>query len=122
MLIPRIFFLLVLTATLASLIIFFFFNTSPPILKNAAISLQEDAYIDIDFLKINEDLNDFKLQIVGIPQKGIIKGSPPNVIYQPNENYFGPDEIKYQAWLGKKRSNIGVISLSIKAVNDFPIA
>jgi len=119
---PRIFLFLVLTAILVSLITFFLFNNSPPILKNAAITLQEDTDIDIDFLKINEDLNDFKLQIVGNPQKGLIKGSPPNVTYQPNENYFGPDEIKYQAWLGEKRSNIGVISLSIKPVNDFPIA
>ncbi|MBT4526831.1 MAG: tandem-95 repeat protein [Deltaproteobacteria bacterium] len=122
MLLPRTFFFLVLTATLISLIAFFFFNTSPPILKNAALTLQEDASIDIDFLKINEDLNDFKLHIVKFPQNGKIEGSPPNVTYRPNENYFGSDEIEYQAWLNRKRSNIGVISLSIKPVNDFPVA
>ncbi len=64
MLLPRTLFFLVLTATLVSIITFFFFNTSPPILKNADINLEEDAYVGINLLQINDKLNDFKLRIV----------------------------------------------------------
>jgi serine-type D-Ala-D-Ala carboxypeptidase/endopeptidase (penicillin-binding protein 4) len=107
---------LVLSAT------FFYFNPSPPVLNNHQIIFQEDNFTSIDLLKINKDLNGFKLQIVGTPKNGNIEGSLPYFFYRPNKDYFGYDAIQYQAKLKDKKSNVATISFDIKPENDRPIA
>lgn len=116
------FIFIVVTTSLVLATTFFYFNPSPPALKNHQITLQEDNFTSIDLLRINEDLNGYQLQIVGLPQNGNIEGTLPYFFYRPKENYYGSDHIRYQARFKDMKSNIATISFNILPVNDKPIA
>lgn len=120
MVLPRTLYYLLVTATAAVLIVFFLFRNSPPILKNHDFSLNEDSYTAINLSKFNEGAKKFKLHVTKSPKNGIIKGTPPYLVYTPNPNFNGYDEFSYQARLNDLQSNTGIISFQILSINDSP--
>jgi len=55
------------------------------------------------------------------PAHGTLSGIAPDLIYTPNENYYGQDNFSYQAVYGKAVVEASV-NLTINPVNDVPVA
>jgi hypothetical protein len=59
---------------------------------------------------------------VGAPTHGTLDGTPPNLTYQPNTNYFGPDSFTFTVSDGQTNSELATVSLTVRPVNDAPVA
>lgn len=55
------------------------------------------------------------------PENGSLSGLAPDLVYTPNDNFSGPDSFAYQARYGKA-SVQAVVDISVKAVNNNPVA
>ncbi len=60
--------------------------------------------------------------VTTLPAFGTLSGTAPNLVYTPNANYNGTDAFVFRAFSGTKGSNNATVNLTIKAVNDAPIA
>ncbi|MGI9036251.1 MAG: Ig-like domain-containing protein [Pyrinomonadaceae bacterium] len=95
-----------------------------PVAENAAVSLDEDTTVLI-FLKATDvDLpaNKLTYSIVSNPAHGILTGTDPNLIYQPNPDFNGSDSFTFKANDGSLDSNTATVSINVRPVNDAPVA
>jgi len=56
------------------------------------------------------------------PSRGVLSGTPPNLTYTPNLNFFGNDSFTFTANDGLATSISATVSIRVTAVNDAPIA
>jgi hypothetical protein len=92
-----------------------------PVATPQAVSLDEDtpASITLGASDVDGDALTFS---AGVPTHGTLSGVPPNLTYQPATNYFGPDSFTFSVNDGKTNSNIATVSLTVRPVNDAPVA
>ncbi len=93
-----------------------------PVAHDQTVSLFEDGQANI--LLTASDVNNDPLTfvIVGQPTNGSLTGAPPNVRYTPNPNYAGQDSFTFRANDGTFDSNLAIVTITITAVNDPPVA
>ena len=60
--------------------------------------------------------------ITALPVHGTLTGTAPGLTYTPAENYNGPDRFTFQANDGTLDSDPAAVSVSVRPVNDAPIA
>ncbi len=78
--------------------------------------LKDDTDADSDQLTIE------KVQAAGSESKGTFAIVDNKIQYKPNKNVYGDDELKYTASDGNGGTDIGYIFVTIKSVNEAPIA
>jgi uncharacterized protein (TIGR03437 family) len=92
-----------------------------PTVQSQAIAISEDSPANITLSGADVDGDTLSFTITKQPTNGTLTGTIPNLIYTPNANFFGTDELRYRASDGKTTSNEGVISITITSVNDVPV-
>jgi len=60
--------------------------------------------------------------VVTNPIHGSLSGTPPNLIYTPEANYFGPDQLKFRVNDGALTSAVATVNIVLTNVNDAPVA
>ncbi len=65
---------------------------------------------------------DLEFIVLEQPANGNLSGTPPNVSYMPDENYFGSDHFTFIVNDGSTDSAIATVSITIIGINDPPIA
>ena len=93
-----------------------------PIASDRTIDSLEDQSMEILLQAMDPDYDPISYTIATYPSHGSLSGTPPSVIYQPDENYHGLDTFGFVANDGVLVSNIGQIHLNILPQNDLPIA
>ena len=93
-----------------------------PIANGQSVSTNEDTAKGITLTGSDVDGNALFFSVVSGPTHGTLSGAPPNVTYTPASNYHGPDSFTFKANDGTADSNIAMVSISVDAVNDAPIA
>ena len=94
----------------------------PPVANDQAVTTPEDTAIAITLTGSDPDLDPLTFAIVTGPTNGALTGTPPNVTYTPNANYFGPDSFTFKANDGTVDSNVATVSITVTPVNDPPVA
>jgi hypothetical protein len=56
------------------------------------------------------------------PAHGLLTGTPPDLTYRPNANYYGDDSFTFKVNDGAIDSNSAAVSIEVTPVNDAPIA
>ena len=86
------------------------------------VSLDED--IDADVVLTGSDVEGSPLTFVLVnpPAHGSLSGAPPNVRYTPAANYNGPDVFTFKVNDGELDSGVATVSLTVRPVNDVPVA
>ena len=94
-------------------------NSAPSAISFADTLLEDDK---ISFLLQGNDIDPDKLtySIIKKPARGQISGVIPDLIYTPDENYFGPDMLSYISFDGKLASDTASIDFIVLPVNDPP--
>ena len=94
-------------------------NSAPSAISFADTLLEDDK---ISFLLQGNDIDPDKLtySITKKPARGQISGVIPDLIYTPDENYFGPDMLSYISFDGKLASDTASIDFIVLPVNDPP--
>ena len=97
-------------------------QNNPPVAEIESINTVEDAPVTVTLKGNDPDGDPLVYKIVSEPLHGKLSGNIPNLTYIPNENYNGPDSFTYTTNDGKADSFVATVSLTIKSINDSPIA
>src|SRR4030095_1350582 len=60
-------------------------------------------------------------RIVNSPLHGKLEGTPPNLIYRPNQDFNGSDSFSFALGNGSVESAPAVVSIAVKTVDDRPL-
>lgn len=97
---------------------------SAPVASNTTVSTDEDMAVDIDLsVRVTDvDGDPITYSFIRQPEHGTFAVSGAILTYTPDEHYFGADTISFIGNDGTSDSNIGMIFLVVKPVNDLPLA
>ncbi len=96
----------------------------PPIADSPdkPIELDEDSMIQITLTGKDPEGKSITFAITDYPKNGTLSGVPPTVLYTPNDDFSGKDEIKFTVSDGVLTSEKATIQITVKPANDKPIA
>jgi len=94
----------------------------PPVAEQGSAMTQEDKPVSITLIGNDPDGEKLTYNIVTGPSHGSLSGIAPDMTYTPALNYNGPDSFTFSLNDGKANSNQAMISVTVLAVNDAPIA
>jgi hypothetical protein len=93
-----------------------------PIAHNQTIAATEDIPQAIKLLGSEKEGVAATYAVLTQPSHGTLSGVIPNLTYTPATNYNGPDSFTFRINQNGIDSNIGTISIDVRAANDRPIA
>ncbi len=82
-----------------------------------SVEVMEDHQIAVK-LKGSDGLT---FEIVSPPRNGQLAGAPPNLVYQPDPNFFGNDFFIFKGVMGETDTSEEVVNITVAGVNDPPI-
>ena len=93
-----------------------------PVATDGTVTLAEDPRGTTEVILSGTDIDGDLLTytVTGNPTNGVVGGTAPNLTYNPNLDYFGPDTITFQVQDPSGASDTGTISITVTAVNDTP--
>jgi hypothetical protein len=91
-----------------------------PVAQGGSLAISEDAPGNLTLQASDVDGNPLTFTITKQPSNGTLSGTAPNLLYTPNPNFFGTDEIRFRASDGTTNSNEAVIGITVTSVNDAP--
>jgi hypothetical protein len=101
----------------------FSINSTVPQVTDRDVSLDEDASTEILLAATDSGNDPLALTVVQPPAHGELKLLDGNrYLYTPASQYFGPDAFTYRATDGVSASPTGTVSISVRSVNDAPVA
>lgn len=92
----------------------------PPEARSQHLTLDEDTPTPITLGAFDVE-NDPLTFTVGPPAHGALTGTPPNLTYRPATNYFGPDGFTFRVNDGQANSQIAIVILTVRPLNDPPV-
>jgi VCBS repeat-containing protein len=98
---------------------------SSPVAVNDTFGGDEDAILSGNVLGNDTDVDSAHLKAVLVdgPAHGQLRLNPDGTFtYEPDANYFGVDSFTYRASDGTKDSNLATVLLTVRNVNDAPVA
>ncbi|MFH0908505.1 MAG: Ig-like domain-containing protein [bacterium] len=93
-----------------------------PVANDQSVTTAEDTAKAIVLTAEDIEADAMAYTIMTAPANGVLSGTPPNVTYTPNANYFGSDSFTFQANDGLTASASATVSITVTAVNDAPVA
>lgn len=96
---------------------------SAPVALDRFVNIFEDTPISVDVLCDDADGDELFYQLLERPKHGEYTWQPPNtVIYTPTVDFVGTDYFTFRSHDGQEFSNTSIITLTVTAVNDAPVA
>lgn len=92
----------------------------PPVAQNQTVSTLEDVSIAITLAATDIDSTALTYEIITPTSSGNISGTPPQLLYSPDENWSGTDQLVFQVNDGEYKSNEATVGIQVQAVNDPP--
>jgi RHS repeat-associated protein len=96
-------------------------NTAPSALPQS-VATDEDNSVNITLTATDAEGNTLSYLILSQPTHGVLTGTPPALTYTPAENYNGSDHFSFQASDGSLASDPANVSITVRPVNDAPVA
>lgn len=94
----------------------------PPAANPASFSVLEDESVTVALSAADADGDTLTFAVVAPPLHGSLSGEAPNLVYKPKPNYFGSDYFTFVANDGFVDSPPAIISITVEAANDAPVA
>ena len=97
-------------------------ENSAPVAEPQGVATDEDTAVAITLTGSDVDGDSLTYAVNVQPVQGTLSGTPPALIYTPNENYNGSGYFSFKANDGQTDSNTATVNLNINPVNDVPVA
>jgi hypothetical protein len=94
----------------------------PPVADDQAVSTDEDTPVDITLTASDANGDPLTFAVVAGPSHGTLSGTPPNLTYTPDADYYGSDSFTFRANDGVADSNVATVSITVNPVNAPPVA
>jgi len=91
-----------------------------PIANPQSVTTDEDTATTITLIGTDGDSDPLTFAVAIQPAHGTLKGTAPNLIYTPSNDYFGSDSFTFKVNDGKADSSPEMVSITVKSVNDAP--
>jgi len=89
-------------------------SNSPPVANNQAVTTNKNTAIGIILTASDADNNPLTYSVVTPPAHGTLSGTAPNLNYNPNTDYVGPDSFTFKANDGTADSNTATVSITVQ--------
>ncbi|HEX7859317.1 MAG TPA: Ig-like domain-containing protein, partial [Verrucomicrobiae bacterium] len=109
------------TSVVASVTFIVHPTNDTPLASSNSLDGWEDQFLPITLHAIDIDADPLTFEIIEEPKHGTLVGSPPNLYYLPNTNYFGDDSLIFVATDGQSVSEPAIVQIKIIGVDDWPI-
>jgi hypothetical protein len=96
-------------------------SNRPPVAVSQSITVNEDTSAAITLQASDPDNNPLTYTYTQ-PAHGVVTGTGPNVIYQPEADYSGPDSFIFTVNDGRGGLATATVSITVLPVNDAPVA
>lgn len=93
-----------------------------PTAQNMSVSGDEDTDINVTLQGSDPDESELSYQLLSTPTHGTLSGTAPSLVYHPNEDFNGEDSFRYMVTDGHFDSDAAVVTVSVNALNDAPVA
>lgn len=93
----------------------------PPMVSDSVVKTREDIPVTITLTAKDQEGDTLTYSIVDRPVHGTLSGVEPNVIYTPNVDFSGTDNITYKANDGTIDSVTATVTIEVIPSNDLPI-
>ncbi|MEM1144225.1 MAG: Ig-like domain-containing protein [Pseudomonadota bacterium] len=102
-------------------------NFRAPVVEALSVETNEDTTVDVQLLGddpdgiIGEDFNGLDritYRVTQAPAHGVLRGSAPNLRYEPDFDFFGEDTFAYVANDGREDSQEALATISVLPVDD----
>jgi hypothetical protein len=93
-----------------------------PVAVAQSVSTDEDTAVSITLTGTDVDGDTLSYTLVQAPSNGTLTGTAPNFVYTPKAHYNGPDSLTFQVNDGQVDSTVATVSLTVRSVNDVPVA
>ena len=97
-------------------------GNTPPVATPRNLSILEDEARSLTLTGTDADGDPLTFSISTQPQYGTLTGELPNLVYVPQQDYFGTDSFTFTATDGIDISDAATVSIAIESVNDKPVA
>ena len=97
-------------------------NHRPPFAEDGAATTEEETpvAIQLEGYDLDRNLDTLSYAISFPPQYGKLSGTPPNVTYQPNQDFAGTDQFNFTVSDGQFTSDAATVTLIVTPLNDTP--
>jgi hypothetical protein len=93
-----------------------------PVANHKSVTVLTNKTTSITLAGSDADLNPLSFRVVTSPSNGTLTGTPPNLIYKPNQGYKGVDSFTYVANDGTVDSAVAGVVINVKSKNAKPKA
>jgi hypothetical protein len=97
-------------------------TSSAPVAQPKSTTLDEDTPTEITPVAIDADNDVLQYGIVDQPQHGTLSRTGEQLRYTPDADFHGTDTFSFRAWDGSAFSNVATVTLTVRPVNDAPVA
>src|SRR4029453_8402392 len=95
-------------------------GNDPPTANPASVSVPEDGIATLTLTGSDRDGDPLTFAVTSPPANGTLAGTAPNLTYQPNPNFNGPDSFQFTANDGSLTSAAATFTLTVTSENDGP--
>lgn len=95
-------------------------SNQPPEATSQQLTVLEDTPLNITLSGFDPEGTPLTYEIVTMPQHGVLSGTVPDLIYQPDSDFFGLDEFSFHVSDGVYTSPTAQITINVTPVNDAP--
>jgi hypothetical protein len=97
-------------------------NNQPPVALSQGLSLDEDTIQLVTLAGTDPEGQALTFAVVDAPVHGTLSGVAPSLAYTPNPGFSGSDSFSFTVNDGSLVSAPATISLSVRSINDEPVA
>ena len=94
----------------------------PPSAAPQTLSTPEDTPLNLVLSGSDVDGDALTFTVIDAPNRGRLKGTPPNLTYTPSANTSGEDSFTFTASDGALTSSPATVTIRVSDVNDAPVA
>jgi hypothetical protein len=95
---------------------------TPPNTESSSVTTREGTPVSMTLKGSDPDGDSLSYTVVTEPSHGSLSGIEPNLTYNPDTNYNGPDSFTFKVNDGKSDSAVATVSITVTSVNDPPKA
>ncbi len=93
-----------------------------PVADAKSVMTDEDTAVQITLTGSDPDGQTVTFALGAQPTNGALTGTAPNVTYTPRKDFVGTDSFTYRVSDGSLDSPLATVTITVKAVNDAPVA
>lgn len=92
----------------------------PPIANDQTVTLSMNTQAAITLTGSDPDDDPLEFSLLTLPDHGLLTGLIPDLVYTPEEDFFGTDSFRFRVSDGYDNSNIATVTLVVKQVKVTP--